>query len=107
VRSHSVWSQKWRIATWATARTSPFAEHAALLTLVAAAIAGLLRGLKVTRGIATRPRHSRPGGAGLRFGGIWTVLIVLQVAAMATVAHKVRSQPHMCRAADTRGATLR
>jgi len=59
--------------------------YAALLTLVAAAIAGLLPGLKVTRGIGTRLRQSGPGGGGLRFGGIWTVLIVMQVAVMAIV----------------------
>jgi hypothetical protein len=59
--------------------------YAVLLTLVAAAIAGLLPGLKVTRGIGTRLRQSGPGGGGLRFGGIWTVLIVMQVAVMAIV----------------------
>src|SRR6185369_9824488 len=42
-------------------------------------------GLKVTRGIGTRLRQSGPGGGGLRFGGIWTVLIVMQVAVMAIV----------------------
>src|SRR4029077_8353695 len=59
--------------------------YAALLTLFAAAIAGLLPGLKVTRGIGPRLRQSGPGGGGLRFGGIWTVLIVMQVAVMAIV----------------------
>jgi putative ABC transport system permease protein len=59
--------------------------YAALLTFVAAAIAGFLPGLKVTRGIGARLRQSGPGGIGLRFGGIWTVLIVMQVAVMAIV----------------------
>jgi hypothetical protein len=59
--------------------------YAALLTVIAAGIAGLLPGLKVTRGIGTRLRQSGPGGGGLHFGGIWTVLIVMQVAVMAIV----------------------
>jgi predicted permease len=75
-----------RVPFWMHASVSPRTlVYAALLTLVAAAIAGLLPGLKVTRGIGTRLRQSGPGGGGLRFGGIWTVLIVMQVAVMAIV----------------------
>lgn len=59
--------------------------YAALLALLAAAIAGFLPGRKVTRGLATRLRQAGPGGSGFRFGGIWTVLIVAQVAVMAAV----------------------
>src|SRR6185436_13212791 len=59
--------------------------YALPLTLVAASIAGLLPGLKVTRGIATRLRQAGPGGGGLRFGGIWTALIVVQVTVMTIV----------------------
>jgi predicted permease len=59
--------------------------YAALLTLIAASIAGLLPGFKVTRGLGTRLKQSGPGAIGLRFGGIWTVLIVMQVAVMAIV----------------------
>lgn len=75
-----------RVPFWMHSSVSPRTlVYAALLTLVAAAIAGLLPGLKVTRGLATRLRQTGPGGGGLRFGGIWTVLIVMQVAAMAIV----------------------
>jgi putative ABC transport system permease protein len=75
-----------RVPFWMHSSVSPRTlAYAALLTLVAAAIAGLLPGLKVTRGIGTRLRQSGPGGGGLRFGGIWTVLIVMQVAVMAIV----------------------
>lgn len=75
-----------RVPFWMHSSVSPRTlVYAALLTLVAAAIAGLLPGLKVTRGIGTRLRQSGPGGGGLRFGGIWTVLIVMQVAVMAVV----------------------
>src|SRR5436190_1630397 len=75
-----------RVPFWMHSSVSPGTlVYAALLTLVAAAIAGLLPGLKVTRGIGTRLRQSGPGGGGLRFGGVWTVLIVMQVAVMAIV----------------------
>ena len=75
-----------RVPFWMHSNVSTMTlVYAALLTLVAAAIAGLLPGLKVTRGIGTSLRQSSPGGGGLRFGGIWTVLIVLQVAVMAIV----------------------
>ena len=75
-----------RVPFWMHSSVSPRTlVYAALLTLVAAAIAGLLPGLKVTRGIGTSLRQSSPGGGGLRFGGIWTVLIVVQVAVMAIV----------------------
>ena len=75
-----------RVPFWMHSSVSPRTlVYAALLTLVAASIAGLLPGLKVTRGIGTSLRQSSPGGGGLRFGGIWTVLIVMQVAVMAIV----------------------
>jgi putative ABC transport system permease protein len=75
-----------RVPFWMHSSVSPRTLlYAALLTLIAAAISGLLPGLKVTGGIGTRLRQSGPGGGGLRFGGIWTVLIVMQVAVMAIV----------------------
>src|SRR4051812_29342097 len=75
-----------RVPFWMHSSVSPMTLlYAALLTLIAAAIAGLLPGLKVTRAIGTRLRQSGPGGGGLHFGGIWTVLIVMQVAVMAIV----------------------
>ncbi len=71
---------------WFNASLSPSTVlYAVLLTLAAAAIAGLLPGLKVTRGIGTRLKQAGPGGVGLRFGGMWTALIVTQVAVMAIV----------------------
>ncbi|MEX2271229.1 MAG: ABC transporter permease [Vicinamibacterales bacterium] len=72
--------------------TIPFAL---LLTPVAAAIAGFLPGLKVTRGLGARLRQTTPGGGGLRFGGMWTVLIVMQVAVMVAVPfflHIIRAE---------------
>ncbi len=75
-----------RVPFWMHPSVSPRTLlYAALLTLIAATISGLLPGLKVTRAIGTRLRQAGPGGGGLRFGGIWTVLIVMQVAVMAIV----------------------
>jgi putative ABC transport system permease protein len=75
-----------RVPFWMHSSVSPRALlYAGLLTVIAAAIAGFLPGLKVTRGIGTRLRQAGPGGGGLRFGGIWTILIVMQVAVMAIV----------------------
>ena len=43
--------------------------YACALTLLGAAIAGGLPGLKVTRGLGARLRAGTTGGGGLRFGG--------------------------------------
>ena len=75
-----------RVPFWMQSSVSPSTLlYAALLTLFAAVVAGVLPGLKVTRGIGTQLRQLSPGGGGLHFGGIWTVLIVMQVAVMAIV----------------------
>ena len=51
------------------------------LTLLAAAIAGVVPALKVTSGGAgARLRAASSGGGGLQFGGVWTVVIVAQIA---------------------------
>jgi putative ABC transport system permease protein len=55
--------------------------YAGLLTLFGAAIVGILPALRVTRvNIQDALRSESAGRAGLRFGGIWTTVIVLQVA---------------------------
>ena len=54
--------------------------YACALTLVAAAITGAMPGLKVTRGIGPRLRGGTAGGGTVRFGGVWTAVIVAQVA---------------------------
>jgi putative ABC transport system permease protein len=55
--------------------------YAAGLTLFAAAIAGVVPALKVTSGDAGgRLRAASSGGGGLQFGGVWTVVIVAQIA---------------------------
>src|SRR5690606_17531074 len=51
------------------------------LTLLAAAIAGIVPALKVTAGgVGQRLRAASSGGGGLQFGGVWTVVIVAQIA---------------------------
>jgi predicted permease len=70
-----------QIPFWYDLRLAPgTALYACALTLVGAAIAGGLAGLKVTRGIGARLRAGTNGGGGLRFGGVWTAVIVAQVA---------------------------
>jgi putative ABC transport system permease protein len=65
---------------WYDVRLSPATVvYAAGLTLLGAAIAGVLPALKVTHGLGTRLRQGTAGG-GLRFGGVWTAVIVTQVA---------------------------
>lgn len=55
--------------------------YAAGLTLFAATIAGVVPALKVTSGSAGgRLRAASSGGGGLQFGGVWTVVIVAQIA---------------------------
>jgi hypothetical protein len=51
------------------------------LTFFAAAIAGVVPALKMTAGGAgARLRAASSGGGGLQFGGVWTVIIVVQIA---------------------------
>jgi putative ABC transport system permease protein len=51
------------------------------LTVGGAAIAGIMPALKITRGMGQRLKQNTAGSGGLQFGGIWTVVIVAQVAA--------------------------
>jgi putative ABC transport system permease protein len=53
---------------------------AVLLTVLAATVAGVMPALKITRGMGDRLKQTTAGAGGLRFGGVWTVVIVAQVA---------------------------
>lgn len=53
---------------------------AILLTVLAATVAGVMPALKITRGMSDRLKQTTAGAGGLRFGGVWTVVIVAQVA---------------------------
>jgi putative ABC transport system permease protein len=50
------------------------------LTVVATVIVGVLPGLAVTRGAIQTALRASGGGAGFRFGPMWTALIIAQVA---------------------------
>ena len=54
--------------------------YAAALTLLVAVIAGVLPALKVTRGLGERLQRASAGAGGFRFGGVWTAVIVAQIA---------------------------
>lgn len=66
---------------WVTGTLSPMTvAYAVLLTIIAAVITGLLPGLRITRGLSDRLKRTSAGSGGAGFGGVWTVIIVLQVA---------------------------
>ena len=71
---------------WITASLPPVSiAYGIGLALAAAAVTGILPALKMTRGLATRLRETGAGGGGLKFGGVWTVLIVSQIAVTVAV----------------------
>lgn len=50
------------------------------LTVLGSGIAGVIPALKVTRGMTARLKQATAGAGGVQFGGIWTLVIVVQVA---------------------------
>ncbi len=71
------------------------------LAVVAAVVAGVVPGLKVTSGTA-RLREASPGAGGVRIGGVWTAVIVCQIA-VTVVAPVVAVGVHVD-GLDERGA---
>ena len=70
-----------RLPFWWDLSLSPATVAAAiLLTVLAATVAGVMPALKITRGMSDRLKQTTAGSGGLRFGGVWTVVIVAQVA---------------------------
>ena len=68
---------------------------ALLLAVLGAVIAGVMPARKITRGLGTRLRAGTAGGGGVSFGGVWTGVIVTQVAltvAFPAVVMLVRSE---------------
>ena len=77
-----------RAPFWMSASLGPATVlYAVVLTLVGSVIAGVMPALKVTHSVEGRLRQIAAGGGGLRFGGVWTAVIVTQVA--VTVAFPV------------------
>lgn len=71
-----------RLPFWFDLSLSPRAIAVAIaLTVTGAAVAGIMPALKITRGMGDRLKQNTAGSGGLQFGGIWTVVIVAQVAA--------------------------
>jgi len=66
---------------WYDLRLSPATVLFAIgLTVLGSAIAGVVPALKVTRGMGSRLKQAAAGAGGLQFGGVWTAVIVVQVA---------------------------
>jgi predicted permease len=71
-----------RLPFWFDLSLSPRAIAVAfVLTVAGAAIAGVMPALKITRGMGYRLKQTTAGSGGMQFGGVWTVVIVAQVAA--------------------------
>ena len=85
-----------RLPFWYDLRVSPGAVLFALgLTVFGSAIAGVLPALKVTRGMGSRMKEAAAGAGGLQFGGVWTAVIVAQVAvtvAFPAIVYTVQRQ---------------
>ena len=70
-----------RLPFWYDLRVSPLTVLFALgLTVLGSAVAGVMPALKVTRGMGSRMKQAAAGAGGLQFGGVWTAVIVAQVA---------------------------
>ena len=69
--------------------------YALALALIGAVVAGVMPARKITRGIGARLRAGTAGGGVVSFGGVWTAVIVTQVALTVmfpTVVMLVRSE---------------
>jgi putative ABC transport system permease protein len=70
-----------RMPFWFDGRLSPMTiVYAILLTVLTAIITGMIPALRITRDLGHRLREATSGGGGVRFGGVWTAIIVTQVA---------------------------
>ncbi|HSK20570.1 MAG TPA: FtsX-like permease family protein [Longimicrobiales bacterium] len=54
--------------------------YAIALAVIGAVVAGVMPARKITRGLGARLRAGTAGGGGVSFGGVWTAVIVTQVA---------------------------
>jgi putative ABC transport system permease protein len=70
---------------WITSTLPPMSiAYGVGLAIAATLVTGILPAMKMTRGVSSRLRETTAGGGGLKFGGVWTVLIVAQIAVTAT-----------------------
>ena len=71
------------------------------LTVLGSAIAGVMPALKVTRGIGSRLKQATAGAGGLQFGGVWTAVIVVQIAVTVAFPAVVYLEQWQLRRAET------
>jgi predicted permease len=70
-----------RLPFWFDFDLSPTTiAYALALAVIGAVVAGVMPARKITRGLGTRLRAGTAGGGGVSFGGVWTAVIVIQVA---------------------------
>ena len=70
-----------RLPFWTDLSLSPQTVLFAIaFTVFGSAVAGVIPALKLTRGMNDRLKQSTAGSGGLQFGGVWTVIIVAQIA---------------------------
>jgi hypothetical protein len=87
-----------RLPFWFDLSLSPRAFAAAIvLTVAGAAVAGIMPALKITRRMGDRLKQTTAGSGGLQFGGVWTVVIVAQVAATVIFPALVYTEQSMMR----------
>jgi predicted permease len=93
-----------RLPFWMHGSLSPATVlYACALTVLGAVIAGVVPALKVTRGMGAGLKQATAGGGGLQFGGIWTAVIISQVAitvAFPAVAFMTRRAEVQIRSTD-------
>ncbi|MEX1257424.1 MAG: ABC transporter permease [Gemmatimonadota bacterium] len=65
--------------------SGPTVVYAGVLGVLAAVVAGVVPALKVTGGIGGRLKETSAGGGGVKLGGAWTAVIVVQVAVSVVV----------------------
>ena len=84
------------IPFWIDFNLSPATIASALaLAVIGAVVAGVMPARKITRSLGARLRAGTAGGGGVSFGGVWTAVIVVQVAltvALPSVVLLVRSE---------------
>src|SRR6185436_13184048 len=70
-----------RLPFWYEFNLSPTTTLVACgLAVLGAAIAGIIPARKITSGLGAQLRAGTAGGGGVKFGGVWTAVIVIQVA---------------------------
>jgi predicted permease len=94
---------------WVDFNLSPMTIASALaLTVIGAVVAGVMPARKITRGLGTRLRAGTAGGGGVSFSGVWTAVIVTQVAltvALPAVAMLARGETKRVESYDAGFAT--